>query len=659
MNKRLKKDLIILRRRNYFDNNFHGWYLLFWLLFTTVSTAGLILAFLLNFSAQNKVSAQAKSLEQEHDSSVPELFIDNSLISEQKSIVSQVQSPNQINLDFQVTKKVEVKTEAQITLKNKQLIPSPSFAPKQKKQEVLIFAPKQSIKIPFASNTSINLPLVKSNNNSDSTQHWNNRFNKPLKIAQNQPEGLPPVSEEKELEGIELSLSDVIILAVQNNREIKNAYLDRIIDRKDLEVAEDTFVPNFTPQLTVSFERDRAGSSSTVNRQIDGGATVSMAIPTGADIELEWTGLGNLQDTDNFGISNNEDILSQDFELSFNQPLLRGFGIDVNTAPIKIARLNEQINIFELKSTLIDTVTQAIQAYRSLLQAQENLKIQQLSLETTRRQLEVIQALIEAGRRARSELVQSETNIANRQVSLLSAQNQLEEARLNLIEILDLDNNFQIIASEIPNIEQDIALDQERLGQVALANNPEYLQSVKRVEIAQLDLLLAEDEKRWDLGVNFTYGLNSSNTDNDDTNNWRAGLTLTREFGDLQREQAVERAEVDLKITNNELIEARESLTIELKNRLRDVEFNFKQVELASRARELSEQQLANEREKLKLGVRGTRIIDIVDFENDLVTAKNQEVNAIINYFNAITLLEQTLGTTLESWNIEIQEDSL
>ncbi len=653
MNKRLKEDLIFLRQRNYLGNNFHSWYLLLWLLLTTLSTTGLILVFLLNWSAQNKVSAQAQSLAKETDISIPELFTDNSLNSEQKSIVPQVQSTKKINLDFQV------KTEAQIASQTQQLTPSPSFAPKQKKKEVLILAPKQSRKIPFASNNSTNLPSVNSNNNSESIQPWHNRFNKPLKIAQNQPEELPPVSEEEEIEGIELSLSDVIILAVQNNREIKNAYLDRIIQRKDLEVEEDAFVPNFTPQLTVSFDRDRAGSNSTFNRQIDGGATVSMAIPTGADIELEWTGLGNLQDSDNFGISNNEDIISQDLELSFNQPLLRGFGIDVNTAPIKIARLNEEINIFELKSTLIDTVTEAIQAYRSLLQAQENLKIQQLSLETTRRQLEVIQALIEAGRRARSELVQSETNIANRQVSLLSAQNQLEEARLNLIEILDLDRNLQIIASEIPDIEQNIALDKERLGQVALAKNPEFLQSVKRVEIAQLDLLLAEDEERWDLGINFTYGLNSSNTNNDDTNNWRAGLTLTREFGDLEREQAVERAQVDLKITNNEFIEARESLAIELNNRLRDVEFNLKQVEIARRARELSEQQLANEREKLKLGVRGTRIIDIVNFENDLVEAKNQEVNAIIDYFNAITLLEQTLGTTLESWNIEIQEDTL
>ena len=41
---------------------------------------------------------------------------------------------------------------------------------------------------------------------------------------------------------------------------------------------------------------------------------------------------------------------------------------------------------------------------------------------------------------------------------------------------------------------------------------------------------------------------------------------------------------------------------------------------------------------------------DIIDFENRLVIAQNQELNAIINHLNSLTRLERFLGITLNQW---------
>ncbi|NEQ17982.1 MAG: TolC family protein, partial [Moorea sp. SIO3E2] len=130
---------------------------------------------------------------------------------------------------------------------------------------------------------------------------------------------------------------------------------------------------------------------------------------------------------------------------------------------------------------------------------------------------------------------------------------------------------------------------------------------------------------------------------------------LKRELGNLSLEQAVERSNIQLQQANNNLQEARETLEIEINNRIRDVKFHLRQIQVARQARELSEQQLQNEREKLRLGVRGTRLIDVLDFENDLVQAKNRELNARIDYLRALTRLEQTVGITLDRWNIKIE----
>jgi outer membrane protein TolC len=77
-----------------------------------------------------------------------------------------------------------------------------------------------------------------------------------------------------------------------------------------------------------------------------------------------------------------------------------------------------------------------------------------------------------------------------------------------------------------------------------------------------------------------------------------------------------------------------------------------KQVDLSQKARLLSEKKLAIELKKLDMGRSSN--FQIVSFQNDLVTAQTNELLAIIEYYNSIALLEQTLGITLSKWNISI-----
>jgi outer membrane protein TolC len=79
-------------------------------------------------------------------------------------------------------------------------------------------------------------------------------------------------------------------------------------------------------------------------------------------------------------------------------------------------------------------------------------------------------------------------------------------------------------------------------------------------------------------------------------------------------------------------------------------------VQLAQQARELSERQLEIEREKQRLG-RGSGVFEIVSLQNSLVEARNAELNATIEYLNALTLLDQTVGTTLDTWQVTIERN--
>ena len=452
---------------------------------------------------------------------------------------------------------------------------------------------------------------------------------------------------------IELTLADTVILALQNNRDIKNAYLDRILDRQDLAVAEDRFNPDFTPELSVEIDRDFSGENRTDGEAIRIGGGINWRVPTGGTFSVNLQGVGNAR-RQSGGLRSDRNSVDSNFSLTFRQPFLRNFGTDVNRAPIEIARLVEVSNLLDLKSTLIDTITNAIQSYRELLQAQQQLKIEERALESAKEQLARTQALIEAGRTARVERVPNETAIANREVSVLNAQNRLKSQQLSLIEVLDIDRTLVPVAIEVPQSDrlEEISFEEEALLQVAFAQNPSYQQTLLQLDREQLQLLIAQNDRLWnlDLETSFTGDLSSELSDRTD---FRAGIVFSREFGNLSREQAVERSQIQIQQLENNIEEARESLAIEVKNAIRDVRDNFRQVQLARRARELSAQQLANEQRRLELG-RGS-IIEVVRFEDALVRAENGELNATISYLNSLTFLEQTIGITLEEWGVRIE----
>ena len=478
----------------------------------------------------------------------------------------------------------------------------------------------------------------------------------PEKTAEPTPENSPnPTIEQQSREdepGVELTLPEVVFLGLENNRDIKNKYLDRIVQKQDLAVAEGNFVPIFTPQLSVSSIRLRNGGRVATTGQVDLSAKVRIKIPTGGEISFMWSGKQG-QDANGFGI-NSEGSLSQNLELNFNQPLLRGAGVAVTRAPIEIARLSEKKNILSLKSQLIQTITSVILTYRELIKAQEKVKISQNSLKYAREKLKITQVFIDAGRLAKVEIFTSEKAVVDREVTVLDSEEQLKRARLALLQILGLDyRNLNITAKEDPAVQTN-PLDFNKIIPLALSNSPDYLQVQLDLEIDKYKLLLAENNLKWQLDVKASYNSNASNL-SDSTSDLRAGLVLTREFGNRGIERDVQKSRVKLLQDENILKQYNQKLEVEIGNTIRDINLNLKQVELAQRSTYLAQKQLEIDKDKIKLGL--SRSIDIVNSQNALIAAQDAELNAKIAYLNALTKLDQIIGTTLEKWQVRIENE--
>ncbi|QOX77979.1 TolC family protein [Trichlorobacter lovleyi] len=459
-----------------------------------------------------------------------------------------------------------------------------------------------------------------------------------------------------------VTLDTCISLALKQNRTIKNAYLDRVAQKYDLRVAEDTFVPTLvlTPSVSATGNTaalgggTRTGNTNNTTLTSGAGATLAEKLPAG----------GNVSITGNYTVTGSEQLTpSRDYgwNISLNQPLLKGAGLDVNLEPVRAARVTEQLNILSLKSTLISTLTSVITSYRSYVQAVKSLEITRQSLERSRELVATNRELIAAGRMAAIEIVQSEADLANQEFQLLSAENNLDAARLALTKAIDIDKNTRltpVVETEIPSVPYTIA----QAKQLAFANRPDYQGSLLSLDNAKRALVISKHNLLWDLSLTGTYGETYNRFDSTSpvgsSGVWMAGLTLTIPFDNLWRtsseRQAYIAADINLQKQQNSIARQREDIEIEIQDALRSAEMNYRQIKLATQARVLSEKKVEIETEKLKAG-RSTNF-QLVSYQNDLKNAQNNELSAIITYLNALSTLESSLGITLDRWGITLSE---
>ncbi|MEM9805196.1 MAG: TolC family protein [Cyanobacteria bacterium P01_D01_bin.56] len=434
-----------------------------------------------------------------------------------------------------------------------------------------------------------------------------------------------------------LTEEDVVTLLLQNNLELRNAALARIAQRQELNEAESIFNPDFTPTLRLGIA-DTTDSSTEVTREAQLGG--ELLTPLGTTLEVTV------------------DVLDdQNLNLTLTQPLLRGAGRAVNTSSVEIARLRESNNQLDLQQQLIDNITRGVQTYHALIRAEANLRIQRLSFETQQQQRRSTEALVKAGRSARFELVEVDANLAATQANVLEAENTLEQAKSNLLDLLDLAESLEITVAEqtidkLRGIVQETdELSLDALLSVAYENRLDYQQAQWNLEISKLNGVVAADNRRWNLDVR-------ANARAGDFSETSTELLLTRVLDDESLETAFQQSQVNQQQLQNELERLQSDIRLDVADQLRNVESARNRIEVTRLARELAEQQLENARARARRG-RTRSIFEVLEFQNDVVEAQNAEVGAAIDLADAIASLNQSLGTTLTVWSDQVEASQL
>lgn len=144
----------------------------------------------------------------------------------------------------------------------------------------------------------------------------------------------------------------------------------------------------------------------------------------------------------------------------------------------------------ESQSLLLEVAT----AYVEVLSSEEILDVMKEDLESARTQLEKVEAMYEAGSRPITDLYRQQASAKEAELSLLTAQRDLEVSRLKLISILGLnaDPGLKVSDPVFRKAAKTYAFsDFEELIPAAIANRSDIAAQKERIEAAREDVVEA------------------------------------------------------------------------------------------------------------------------------------------------------------------------
>lgn len=224
------------------------------------------------------------------------------------------------------------------------------------------------------------------------------------------------------------------------------------------------------------------------------------------------------------------------------------------------------------------------------------------------------------------------------------------------MQLLALNLNTPIVATESLQA-QKVNINADQALQQAEAAQPTWLSQLIYIKQASINLAVARDNRLWDVSlVGGASQVRNREPHNGTSRAWEnyIGLQVDIPIGDLSPRQAEVQAQVSVRNQEIQLAEAHQQLERNVTNAVRNISTRWRQYEISQRARDLSRRKLEIEREKLTMGRSSN--FQVLSYENDLRNAENARLSALISYLNTQAELDQTLGTTLQSWDIALND---
>lgn len=464
---------------------------------------------------------------------------------------------------------------------------------------------------------------------------------------------------------LELSIEQVVMLALGNNRDLQTRQLNPVIAGTFEQIERGVFDPEIFAELEYGRESSEETSRSTgerfdvAARDSDFEAGVRQELPSGTTVE------GTVEQTRDASNRAPEQQVAR-VGLTVTQQLLRGFGPAVNLARVRQAELETRASAYELRRFTEVVLADAKIAYWNFVLANQEIAIFEESLALARRQLAEIEERIAVGVLPDTEAAAARAEVALREQALIQAQSELEDRRLRLLRLVSPDAegrlDLALHATSSPAIDPARIEDLDDRIALALRARPEINEARMRLEQDRLEVVVTRNGLMPRLEFFVTLG----KTGYGDTlggsfaaldgRTWDAsvGLRLSRYLGNRDAKAR----DLAARASRHQAVRAIDNLEqvvrLEVRLAANEVERARKQIAATRTTRELQERTVEAEQERFKVGASTALLV--AQAQRDLLAIRIAEVGTVVTYRIALTRLYLAEGSLLDRHGVVLDD---
>ncbi|MCZ2149110.1 MAG: TolC family protein [Bryobacterales bacterium] len=379
---------------------------------------------------------------------------------------------------------------------------------------------------------------------------------------------------------------------------------------------------------------------------------------------------------------------------TLTQSLLRGFGRAVNNRNIRIARNEITASELLFKQQVITTVSQVVNIYWDLVSFNEDARVKRQALALAEKLLSDNKKQVEIGTLAPIEIVRAESEVARNQQDLTVSETRVLQQETILKNALSRTGvsspslaDARIVTTDsirMPDTEKIQPI--QDLVNVALEKRPDLEQT--RLSVLSSKIRLEGDKSQLKPQLDVTASMRNNGLSGNASLITVPGVPgfvqvanpffvgdysgvlrqiFARNFPNynvqfqltipLHNRQARADMANDLLSLRQQELRAQAQLNqvrVDVQNALIGLQQAHAGYDAAVKARIFAEQTLGAEQKKYALGA--STIFLVIQAQRDLAVAQGTEVTALSTYSRARVAMDQALGTTIEIYNISIDE---
>ncbi len=475
---------------------------------------------------------------------------------------------------------------------------------------------------------------------------------------------------------LDLTYAKAIQMALAKNFDIEIEKFNPQIARAETVSEEGRFDP--TLEAGYSYEESRRDLTSldpTFDSAAPGRSGLArFARESGTEAEAGVSGLTPLGTRYDVGGSINRDTdtrsaIDQRYDTfvgaSVTQPLLRGFGTDVNLAQIRIARADQAISAWALRGRIIDVVTRTAQVYNDLFFEIQNLAVQIRSRDLAARTLRDNEKRAEIGVMSPLDVVQARADVAEREERVLVAERAVADNQ-NFLKQLVTDEIADVLRTPVriaaPPFERRVRVDLEGDLERAFEIRPDYRQALLDLQKRNISVVFNRNQTLPRLDLVGSLGLNGIETEVGESVSQLSvpsnlagsiGAVFSLPVPNREARGQLEVSKLEVARALVELKQLEQGIFVEADNAAGQIETTRKRIETTRVARIFAERTLDAAQARLDSGTATT--FEVLQFQADLAEAEVSEMRALTDLQKAIAEYAQTVGTTLEANLIELE----